>query len=85
MRIDMTKELFKVPTTIHTIEMSDETLNRFNELLCRDIEMDGIPDGESKFNKCPVCGNFFLKDESRKFCFACGQRVRFVESDVVPL
>lgn len=88
MKIDMTKELIKAPIpkpTIHTIEMSDETLNKFNELLCRDTEMDGIPDKEPKFNKCPVCGSYFMNDMDKRFCYKCGQRIRFVESDIVPL
>ena len=87
MKIDMTKELIKAPIpkpTIHTIEMSDETLNKFNELLCRDTEMDGIFE-DSQFNKCPVCGSYFINDKDRHFCYKCGQRIRFVESDVVPL
>lgn len=83
--IDMTKALKVVipEPTLYTIEMSGETLENYNELILRNTKANGIPCEKSELNKCPKCGTIFMKCNS--FCMTCGQRVRFVESDIVPL
>ncbi len=85
MKIDMTKALKVVvpEPAIYTIEMSEETLEKYNELVLKDKEANGIVHPSADLNKCPRCNWLFV--ESNKYCPHCGQRVRFVKSDVIPL
>lgn len=85
MNINMTDELkIVIPKpNIYTIDFSEKTLKEYNELLLKSREADGIVECNKDFNRCPVCGCHFVKGHN--YCTKCGQRVRFVESDVVPL
>lgn len=85
MSIDMKKELkVVVPTPMtYAIVLSEETLEKYNELVLKDKEANGIVHTSPDLNKCPRCNWLFI--ESDKYCPHCGQRVRFVKSDVVPL
>lgn len=66
-----------------TVELSDEAIAEYNELVARNTEAEGLADSDGKYNRCPKCGSFFPNEY--KFCYNCGQRVKFTESDVVPL
>lgn len=69
---------------IYTVELSDKTLEDYNKLILKDTEAYGIPCEDKKdINKCPECGTIFMRCNS--YCMTCGQRVRFVDSDIVPL
>ena len=85
MNLDMTKELKVILPKKNTylVELSDKTLKDYNELILKNTKANGIPCEKSELNKCPKCGTIFMKCNS--FCMTCGQRVRFVDSDIVPL
>ena len=85
MNINMTNELkIVIPKpNIYTIDFSDETLKTLNDLILKNREADGIVHTSPDLNKCPACNWLFI--ESNQYCPHCGQRVRFVKSDVVPL
>ena len=67
----------------YTVELSDKTLEDYNELILRNTKANGIPQEEKSLNACPKCGTIFMKCNS--FCMTCGQRLKFVETDIVPL
>ena len=68
----------------YTVELSDKTLEDYNELILRNTKANGIAyEDKADMNRCPKCGTLFMK--CNNFCMTCGQRVRFVESDIVPL
>lgn len=67
----------------YTVELSDKTLEDYNELVLKNLEANGIPCEKSELNTCPKCGTIFMK--CNNFCMTCGQRLKFVETDIVPL
>lgn len=85
MNLDMTKELKVILPKKNTylVELSDKTLEDYNELILRNTKANGIPQEEKGLNACPKCGTYFMK--CNNFCMTCGQRLMFVESDIVPL
>lgn len=66
-----------------TVEFSDYAVELFNNLVEKNTERDGLLCDNKDFNKCPNCGCSFVKGHN--FCTKCGQRVKFVSSDIVPL
>ena len=72
--------LKRIEKTI-TIELTPREVMEYNALIDRDTMKKGIP--TEKGNKCPTCGTEFTKNEN--FCPLCGQKVRFIESDIIPL
>lgn len=66
------------------VVLSKEEVDEINALLDRDKAADGIPTvvGGDSCNKCPSCGSVFCKWD--KFCSRCGQRLHYIESDVIP-
>lgn len=66
-----------------TIEMTLDEVMEFNAVVERDTEKDGVAHENVEFNGCPSCGGIFMSE--MKFCPFCGQRVRFVKYDDIPL
>lgn len=66
-----------------TITLSLKDAIEYNELVERDDVKKGIPTESRDINRCPKCGRNFGRDSY--FCGLCGQRVKFVDSDVIPL
>ena len=64
--------------------LSREDVDEINTLIDRDTMAKGIPaEVDRRYcNKCPKCGAFFNK--WNKFCSDCGQRLKFVDNDVIP-
>lgn len=66
------------------VKFSDKAAEAYNAMMARGIPKDGIrDDDDAGFNLCPVCGRAFIKESN--YCSNCGQRVSFVESDLLPL
>lgn len=62
------------------------TLNEaieYNTLVERDELKEGLPTEDSHICRCPKCGREFKEEDY--FCGLCGQRVKFVVSDIIPL
>lgn len=74
------KEIRRDPVVV---EFSDKAIEEYNELVRRDKVASGIPTDDKYLNRCPNCGREF--SNGYYFCSLCGQRLRFVESDTVPL
>lgn len=66
-----------------TIEMTLDEVMEFNAVVERDTEKDGVAHENVRSNGCPSCGGIFM--DYMKFCPFCGQRVRFVKYDDIPL
>lgn len=66
-----------------TIEMTLDEVTEFNALVERDTEKDGLAHEEIDYNRCPSCNSMFMSGMS--FCPFCGQRVRFVKYEDMPL
>jgi rRNA maturation endonuclease Nob1 len=65
------------------VALSLEEAIEFNKLVDRDAAKEGIPTELRESNKCPKCGRTFGRND--QFCASCGQRVEFVDSDIIPL
>lgn len=74
------KEIKKEPIVV---VFSDEAVQEYNILIKRDKVMNGRPTEDVAVCRCPKCGTEFRR--GNYFCKLCGQRVKFVESDVIPL
>lgn len=67
-----------------TVEMTIDEAAYINELIERDKAVMGIPhEGYKTLNYCPICNSAFSSTDN--FCDKCGRRVRFTDSDIVPL
>lgn len=73
-------KLKKINKTV-TVEFTLEEAIEYNRMCDRNTMVKGIPTENG--NKCPSCGTEFVKHEH--FCPLCGQKVMYVESDVIPL
>lgn len=72
----------KIEETIMLKFTLDEVVE-LNKLIDRDTIKNGIADKNRDYNKCPVCDRLFGQWET--FCPNCGQRIKFVDSDDIPL
>ena len=66
-----------------TLNLTLEEAIEFNGLVERESVVDGMPTEDDAVNRGPKCGKEFGKIDF--FCSLCGQRVRFVISDTIPL
>lgn len=66
-----------------TVNLTIEEALEYNILVDRDTLKDGLATDDDNVNRCPICGKNFTKENY--FCALCGQRVRFIVSDVIPL
>ena len=69
--------------TKFTVEFTPEEVIEYNTLVKKNKLERGIPTADADRNECPYCGELFVK--WMNYCPNCGQYVRFVESDVIPL
>lgn len=82
MKIKMEK-LQKIEREPIMVEFSDEAVEEYNDLLERNALADGLTTDDVAVCRCPRCGTPFQRNVF--FCTVCGQKVRFVNNDVVPL
>lgn len=77
------KELLKqIRETEVEFKFSLDRLNKLEDVLEKYWELkDGIPTEDGC--KCPVCGANLVK--GGHYCPTCGQWVKYVESDILPL
>lgn len=64
-----------------TIDLTVEEVAELKQLLEKDTLIDGIPTDNGC--KCPRCGDALIKDKYH--CPLCGQRAKYIESDIIPL
>lgn len=64
-----------------TLELTLDEAEELKECLERRNMQSGIPTDDG--NKCPNCFNIFYK--GTHYCAVCGQRVRYIESNDIPL
>lgn len=77
-------ELKKINEKIH-LEKSLEWVVAVNELIDKSVPMDGNPyEMDRNKNLCPRC-SVGLIGEGESYCALCGQKVRFFNSDILPL
>lgn len=78
----MMEKLLKQMNTRKTIyELTLEQEIDLKRLLEKDKLEDGNPTDYGC--ECPRCGTALVK--GCNFCYFCGQRARYIESDIVPL
>lgn len=63
------------------LDLTIEEVAELKQILEKDTLMDGIPTDNGC--KCPRCGDVLIKDKYH--CPLCGQRAKYIESDVIPL
>ena len=64
-----------------TLELTLDEAEELKELLEKKNMRNGIPTDDG--NKCPNCFNVFHKGTHH--CPVCGQRVKYIESNDIPL
>lgn len=63
------------------LDLTIEEVIYLKDLLKKDVIVDGIPSEEGCV--CPECHTALIK--GKYHCPLCGQRVRYIESDNIPL
>lgn len=79
----MTELFNQINETVMTVELTLEEALELKTILSKAVERDGIPEEDPTWNRCPTCGRSFLKGND--YCMGCGQKIRFTESDIIPL
>lgn len=71
----------QINETVVELKMTIEEALALKELLEKDELMEGRPKEDGC--ECPRCGTKLIKGGYR--CPCCGQRVKYNESDIIPL
>lgn len=66
-----------------TLSLTLEEAVEYNNLVDRDALKQGLPTEDDTLNRCPRCGRNF--NDTAYFCSLCGQRIKFVVADYIPL